>query len=438
MKTKILSILLTVAMLVAMVPMIAVSAEEETGTVYPVGSIAEVVAFIADTTTKNVAGNTMKLTADLDYTGDSLPVYTDKGTNYVDGMWTGLKANVDGNGHTVKVPGGSYYWGWILCDLDDSTEGTKHIFENLKIVMPENESAAKTGSFIGLFGRNFEKNNELVVKNCYFDLKLQGGSRGSGALFGELSAVCSATITVKNSCFKVDNADGGVKGVLVGKRFSNTGSSEMVYNISNCVFYANDGVNIIGDVFSGSTGETYKTTINADNNLICTGAGVYGSTLTAGFTKVTAGENPVTTVTGYQTTTVANDQFDLRLVGLVDLGEEGKLADYTKVGFIVEASYGATPNTITKWMNAASTKVYTSLKGYEGEPGLVEYTAEELGGNYLYALAIKNIPAAALEGEGITFTVKPYYVDTNGNAMFGAEETFTVTSVPSDSANVAA
>lgn len=431
MKKRILSILLTVAMLVAMVPAIAVSASAETGTTYEVTTIADVAAFIADTTTKNVAGNTMKLMGDLDYTGDSLPVYTDNGTNYVDGMWTGLKANVDGNGHMVKVPGGSYYWGWILCDLEDGTDASNprvHSYKNLKVVMDTGDYAY-TGSFIGLFGRDFDKGN-LIIENCYFDVsvKVTGRDYGSAVLFGSQAAGASATITATNTFFKMNCGGGGTgrHGVLVGRKFNapTSGASAMTFNLNNCVFDSGEWYII------GQTQSNVNTVVTGEGNLILSGYGngVHeGYTETpAGFTKVTAVENLVTTVKGYQTTTIANNKFNLRLVGLVELGETA-LTDYSKVGFVVVANYA---NTTTKWTSAASNMVYSSLSGTEtdntakGETGIVTYEASDFGADYLYALAIKNIPA----NQGvITFEVTPYYIAADGTTVvYGATENFEI------------
>ncbi|MBQ8214212.1 MAG: hypothetical protein IJZ80_09400, partial [Clostridia bacterium] len=70
MKKKILSVILTATMLLTLVSTLGVTfaAEEPTqsGTVYEVTDAASIKALIADTT-KNVAGNNMKLKQDLTY-----------------------------------------------------------------------------------------------------------------------------------------------------------------------------------------------------------------------------------------------------------------------------------------------------------------------------------------------------------------------------------
>ena len=127
------------------------------------------------------------------------------------------------------------------------------------------------------------------------------------------------------------------------------------------------------------------------------------------------------------------NKFALRLVGLVELGDTA-LTDYSKVGFVVVANYA---NINTKCTAAASNKIYSSITENTAT-STNALTATELGGDYIYALAIKNIPANAGD---VTFTVTPYYVAADGTTVvYGANTVFTVdvSELPTDTLDAAA
>ena len=170
MKKKLLSVILTAAMLLTLASTlgVAVVAEEPTqsGTVYEVTDAASITALIADTE-KNVFGNTMKLTQDLIYGG------TESG----DGHWQGLKMNVDGNGHKITLQNGNYsrkvlFYAPSGTAKDWATQSIK----NLAVVM-ENEDAWATANstgnqYIALFGGCDGYLNK-IVENCYFDVNFK-------------------------------------------------------------------------------------------------------------------------------------------------------------------------------------------------------------------------------------------------------------------------
>ena len=440
MKTKILSILLTVAMLVAMVPMIAVSAEETSVKTVTVNSPEDIFSFLSSA--DNVEGNIMKLGADIHY--ENCSITPDK---VVEGYWslgsdgkttasTRLKASVDGNGHTVYIPGGTYQYGAILCYIGQASTYT---FKNLKVVMASEDAVASHTEMISLFGEhNTLIAENLTFENCYFDVNFEvtGTNVNSAAavLLSRQRKPGDVEMTVKNCYFKMNaKVKAGAHGALLGRRWSTDGTV-ITFNVENSVFDvsydttgAAEGSNIsctalIGNFTDDKLSGTTVSTLNATGNLICNGLPATNVEVSTGFTTIAAGENPVTTVTGYQTTTVANDKFDLRLVGLVELGDTA-LTDYSKVGFVVVANYA---NINTKWTSAASNKVYSSLSGTEtdntanGGTGIVSYEASDFGADYLYALAIKNIPA----NQGvITLEVTPYYIAADGTTVvYGATE----------------
>ena len=133
-----------------------------------------------------------------------------------------------------------------------------------------------------------------------------------------------------------------------------------------------------------------------------------------------------TDLVGYQTSDVNGETFNLRMVAVVS----GELANCTNVGFEVKATYNdkvLTPDAFVL------TKVYNSISAVDNNEK-VEYNAEQLGGDYIFVLACKGLPA----NETITFTVTTFYT-INDVRVEAAVETFTVSTVPSDNMpNVAA
>ena len=103
---------------------------------------------------------------------------------------------------------------------------------------------------------------------------------------------------------------------------------------------------------------------------------------------VQSGQNPTTTTT-------------VRLVGIVNT------LDFAKVGFLVAATY-KDANGVIHYGNAAvdlsTVCVNSSIMAGDNEA----VTAAELGGEYIYALSIKNVPVG--EGVQVDFTVIPYSI----------------------------
>lgn len=115
---------------------------------------------------------------------------------------------------------------------------------------------------------------------------------------------------------------------------------------------------------------------------------------------------------GVQSSTVADNKFNVRFVATVDA------LDYDSVGFEITANYTEGGTAAEKEFNKSCSYVYTKLTG-KTEAGLQEYTVEDLGGNYILALTITDVPA---DLGTITFHVKPYAVQ-DGNKIYGASYT---------------
>ena len=149
----------------------------------------------------------------------------------------------------------------------------------------------------------------------------------------------------------------------------------------------------------------------------------FGETVLA---KADEAETPVTKLAGYQVSDAADNKFDLRLVATLKLADDnktvtdGKVSNYTAVGFRVVANYGTT----TKSKDYTTDMVYSAIGGYtKGETTVTEYTAESLGGDYLFVLPCRNVPANA---GVITMEVTTYYTAADGTVVLGATQVFTV------------
>ena len=88
---------------------------------------------------------------------------------------------------------------------------------------------------------------------------------------------------------------------------------------------------------------------------------------------------------------MVDDVFSVRFVGTV------KDLNYSEVGFEITAMDGA------KYWTKSTNTVYSKLIGNTGT-GIVEYTKENLSGEYIYALTIKGVPKTGT----VTFNVKTY------------------------------
>ena len=80
---------------------------------------------------------------------------------------------------------------------------------------------------------------------------------------------------------------------------------------------------------------------------------------------------------------------------------EEDYTNYKRVGFVVKATYG---DVVMEKMHETNS-VYDKIVATEG-CAYTEYTAEQLGGEYIFALNCMNVPA---DQGAITFEVTTYY-----------------------------
>ena len=297
-------------------------------------------------------------------------------------------------------------------------------------------NASYVGGFIGRTNDAGDK----IFTDCAFYGSIEGTLSAStvyaGGLVGYVSQGSSYTTQhAFTNCIVAGaiNLDGNaVEGAVCGA-LKNAVNKATVSN----VFYT-DGA-AFGGSYTGSSNVTGTATKITDTEL----TGVAARTLLTGegfadWTPTTKGyplpkgvyamldlrggtaDTASVSVWGYQPTYVSEKTFDFRLVGTLKLEEGKTLSDYDAIGFSFVANLGYDPangeNGVTKALEYSCATVYTSIKG-NTEKGVQEYTAENLGGDYIFVLACTDIPYGVGD---VTFEVTPRLTDKEGNTALGA------------------
>ncbi len=104
----------------------------------------------------------------------------------------------------------------------------------------------------------------------------------------------------------------------------------------------------------------------------------------------------------------STEKYSIRLVGVVN--DPDVLTNCTELGFKVTAVTSAE----NKNFDTKATAIYNKLIGSTATGIVEEYTAASLGGSYVYALSICDIPASAGQ---VTFTVQSYYTTASGTVL---------------------
>ncbi|HBF15460.1 MAG TPA: hypothetical protein DDW30_07250 [Clostridiales bacterium] len=336
--------------------------------------------------------------------------------------------------------------GWVVSGADLTIRNT---------VVNSTIECENTGDYLRIWG-GFVGNSDgnITIENSLFSGKLDVGGN---AIAGFVGFANSGAMTI-NHCMEAGDilpatwaSDANAHGSMAGRIIKATPS------ITNCIYT---------DVTKKRGAEKFQnlygingvklTDEMAATNIYVPDAGVFGMNMldkltTAGMTdwtvtttgtplprtialtfgdliieKADAAETPVTKLAGYQVSDAAGDKFDLRLVATLKLADDnktvtdGKVSNYTSVGFRVVANYGTT----TKAKDYTSDMIYSAISGYtKGETTVTEYTAESLGGDYLFVLPCRNVPADA---GTITLEVTTYYTTADGTVVLGATQVFTV------------
>lgn len=165
---------------------------------------------------------------------------------------------------------------------------------------------------------------------------------------------------------------------------------------------------------SGAAGSgTYESYSNNSANIAPREAVVFGTPMNEIIPDVPSEGEPAT-YRGVQVSSLKNEHYQLRFIGVIQ-NLQG-----SAVGFQIQASFGEG----RRELYAVDCKsVYQTILGMQ-ENEIRSYTAESLGGKYVYALSITGIPVDAGE---IVFTVTPYKI-IDGESVFGKVNTVIVNS----------
>lgn len=343
---------------------------------------------------------------------------------------------------------GSGYIGGFIGWNDSSGNNTAKI-NIINSVFDGSINANYTGSgnvgIGGFIAGNNSSSTSLSIQNSASYVTVSGsGASGNNVFVGGFVGLSfNGKISVSNSVSKLTmdsewscagkNNNGGVAGVF---RYPSTGVVNMLA-LSN-VYYS--GVTVaVPEMFKQGT-ENYEASGNDYNTVVGSLATTAATDdlITAvngwdGWTTQCADGKPLptpvaanlsvtnTTVAGYQAADAENGAFRFRIIGVLDLGDK-QLEDYAEVGFKATVTKGSASND----KEYGTTMVYSSVDG-NTDTGLVTYTAEELGGDYIFVMP-GQFPEPA-KGETITVTVQSYYKLKGDDTAFYSE-TYTLTVAP--------
>ena len=285
----------------------------------------------------------------------------------------------------------------------------------------------QVSGFVGLVGSGGTATiNHCIEAGDIYPATTTGDLKGHGSIIGISNGSGSS---IKN-CIYTDiyYAQGG-KFVKISNLYGETNSSDKLTaetNVNN-IYVPDDEVYGMGMLDKLTTaGMTNWTVTTIGTPLPRTIATTFGATILA---KADEAETPVTKLAGYQVSDTTDNKFDLRLVATLKLADDnktvtdGKVSDYTAVGFRVVANYG-TETKETKVRDFESEVIYTAVSAFNKAGAEIRrYTAEELGGDYLFVLPCRNVPANA---GTITMEVTTYYKTADGTVMLGATQVLTV------------
>lgn len=255
-----------------------------------------------------------------------------------------------------------------------------------------------TGEAAGFLGRAAQRNCVTTFTNCVNI----GTICASGESAGAAGFVCRNTSIAFDNCgsFGAVTATTDTKvGVFTINTGWNLASAKNLHYVE--IATAED---VIGNrKISGYTGSV-KMTLTEGIEWINT---LLGDTVGAVImnTDGTGAVLAAPTFAGVQAATVADAEGEGKIRFVATLNDSLR---YSTVGF--EVTHKETGKTVTTECQS----VYTTLNGATNE-GLETYTAAELYGTYVFALAIKDIPN---DGTTYTFVVTPYGKDGNSTTEY--------------------
>lgn len=165
---------------------------------------------------------------------------------------------------------------------------------------------------------------------------------------------------------------------------------------------------------NGNANTELGTTVLADWNAVLTALNTDYATVFGAF-KLNDSEDGVVfaapKLSGVQESKIANGEFDIRLVATINS------ASYSSVGFKI------TLNDSTEVNRLSCRTIFTKLLAND-DGNMISYTADELGGAYIYALNVTGLSAS----ETYTLHVTPYAIDLDGETVYDGTS-YTITYV---------
>lgn len=363
-------------------------------------------------------------------------------------------------------PKGNLMMGGIVGHMGDKTDTVSYCVNNADVstVIPTNGCLQYTGGISGYIDKG-------TVTYCINngDVSATGDGMGwgpykfvcggiSGRTYEKSNGWLNRSITYCLNFGNVTHADQTAGGILGASYYENDAKG---FNLKNNFNFGNvNGATNTG-LLTGCHGESKVTNHQVENNFSIAvenvaACNVDSHTVTTDteanlkqnetYLSIIAAvkeNNPTfkdmnTEYVGYQTSALSGGKFDVRFIGTFS---EYFNDDYTKcdnVGFKISLSYtdtDGTPHNLSPEGGVVTrTTMYSSILATDGQgnEGTTTHTAKSLGGDYIFVMVCKGLPAEVEEGTDITVTIQTFYTPIGSEEpVYGKEMTITVTA-PAD------
>ena len=245
--------------------------------------------------------------------------------------------------------------------------------------------------------------NTVVCVDKAVNLGAVGSSNaGSGTI---VSYTNGSTVTVKNSV-NAGTALGDTDTQIIfggSPTLENNSSLPLKNKNSNTstVSELSDAMGILNDDNNGYSDIWGKFMVNTDGTRLVQGTPILYGVQQGNITKVVAND-------------VEKEVFSVRFVIVIN-----DTLNYRKLGLRIKADNG-TP------VDIDSPYVFTTLLETVNGGEQKEVTPDAIGGSYIYAVTVNNIPVSGMNADGsVMLTATPYAIDYMGNEYFGSAKSVT-------------
>ncbi len=293
-------------------------------------------------------------------------------------------------------------------------------FENVYMNATTTSGKHMGGGFVG----NALKHAVMSFTNCVFDGNLNYGWYMGSGFVGALGDNHTAPTTkpVFTNCVVSGTFQNGTETVGGGAHYiGNKRDDATAGTFTNCIQYtdyrqtgngaASALCPTLTNIGSGLTAKTPEgfTARNTSYPVPTTLLPFFTDEINAAHETQAGGENALTVEYSTAQKKAENSEWNVRLIGALNVADEAALANYKAVGFEIVA---VSQNT-GEVMNVGATNIYDVYTSYLENDATI--TAAEAGGTYVFMLALEDIPM----DKGIaTFAIKTYYTDANGATVY--------------------